>query len=449
MLGLAATATAATPTFAQGAPGTQTAADRAKERDAAVAKSNALRTQREFQAARDAVMPYANDRDFDVYIAIGQAIQGWSTPLDHLRAVEWYNKAIALEPNNKTGYIRRAGALGDAGYRHFEERLDDRRRVVALAEAASPTKTAAAGEYGDLAGAENSFVVPRGGGLVDEARRDLVLELRTKALAAGETIGRLLDRAEHINSRYRNPSMGRDDVERAWYLVKRLDQSAPANWYELAQFSRRVAALPAGMTLAGATITVDGISTPYRPSVAQLRNQAMDLYTEYVNAFESSGRDYTRFGSGIGAYENRRAVCNSLAGNFHKDAIRDMEVLMAINPRAALATSSTWPGTWTRSANARRRGRSTRSTWSSTARRTWATSARCAPGSPSRGAVLGPGAPCRYRAPPDPGPPPIQAVWARLVYRGDNRNEIWDGKVTAKDGLTRVRAQVEAVIAPK
>ncbi len=38
---------------------------------------------------------------------------------------------------------------------------------------------------------------------------------------------------------------------------------------------------------------------------------------------------------------------------------------------------------------------------------------------------------------------------ARLLYRGNNLNEIWDGVVTAKDGLTRVRAQVEAVIAPK
>jgi multiple sugar transport system substrate-binding protein len=38
---------------------------------------------------------------------------------------------------------------------------------------------------------------------------------------------------------------------------------------------------------------------------------------------------------------------------------------------------------------------------------------------------------------------------ARLIYRGNNINEIWDGKVTAKDGLTRVRAQVEEAIAPK
>ncbi|MGH2371320.1 MAG: hypothetical protein ACRDI2_24355, partial [Chloroflexota bacterium] len=38
---------------------------------------------------------------------------------------------------------------------------------------------------------------------------------------------------------------------------------------------------------------------------------------------------------------------------------------------------------------------------------------------------------------------------ARRIYRGDNLNEIWDGKITAKDGLTRVRAGVEEVIAPK
>jgi multiple sugar transport system substrate-binding protein len=38
---------------------------------------------------------------------------------------------------------------------------------------------------------------------------------------------------------------------------------------------------------------------------------------------------------------------------------------------------------------------------------------------------------------------------ARLIYRGNNLNEIWDGMVTAKDGLTRVKAQVEAAIAPK
>jgi tetratricopeptide (TPR) repeat protein len=328
-LGLVATATAASPTFAQAAD------DRTKARADAVSESNALRTMRHFQLALDTVLPYANDNDFDVFVAIGQAIEGWTTPLDRLRAVEWYDRAIALEPDNKNGYVRRAGAYGDAGYRHFEERLDDRRQVVDLAEAASPTKTAAAGDYSSLAGAEGSFMVPRGGGTVDQARRELVLQLRTKAIDVDETIGRLLDRAEFINSNFKNQSMGRGDVERAWYQVKRLDQSVPANWYELAQFSRRVAALPRGMTLAGATITVDGISSQYRPSVAQLRNQAIENYSQYIDAFEGSGRDYATFGSGIGAYENRRVVFNSLGGTFHREAIKDLEVLLEINPRNA------------------------------------------------------------------------------------------------------------------
>jgi multiple sugar transport system substrate-binding protein len=38
---------------------------------------------------------------------------------------------------------------------------------------------------------------------------------------------------------------------------------------------------------------------------------------------------------------------------------------------------------------------------------------------------------------------------ARLIYRGENLNQIWDGKVTAQEGFTRVRAAVEAAIAPK
>ena len=38
---------------------------------------------------------------------------------------------------------------------------------------------------------------------------------------------------------------------------------------------------------------------------------------------------------------------------------------------------------------------------------------------------------------------------ARNIYRGRNLEEICDGVVTAKDGLTRVRPQVEAAIAPK
>jgi tetratricopeptide (TPR) repeat protein len=328
VVALVVTAATAIPAFAQGTD------DRAKARADAVTQSNSLRTMRRFQDAIDVLKPYENDKDFDVYIAMGQAIEGFTTPLDRLEALEWYNKAIALSPNNKTGYIRRAGAYGDAGYRYFEERLADRRKVVELAEAASPTKTASAGEYGDLAGAEDSFTVSRGGTYHPD-QRDKVMALRSKALALEETYGRLLDRAELINSRFSNPSMGRGDVDRSWQLVQPMDKDKPATWYAIAQWARRTAALPTTMTLAGFTINLSGITTPYRASVAQLRNQAIEQYSKYIDAFEASNRDYSKVGDGIGAYENRAAVYRSLGGSYHRKAIQDTETLLAINPRNA------------------------------------------------------------------------------------------------------------------
>jgi tetratricopeptide (TPR) repeat protein len=324
----------AAPAYAQTATPTPTD-DRAKARADAVTRSNSLRTQRKFQEALDAVMPYAGDsNNFDVLIAIGQAIEGWTTPLDRLRAIEWYNRAIEQQPNNKTGYIRRAGARGDAGYRYHLARLEDREKVVALSEAASPNKLATAGEYSDLAGANSDLVAPRGAA-IDQARLDKAMEFRSKAIAVEETYGRLLDRAELINSRFKNPSMGRDDVDRAMFLVRQMNAALPATWYARAQLGRRVAALPTSMTLAGATITVDGITTPYRASVAQLRNQAIENYSKYIKAWEESGRDYSRYGDAIGAFENRAAVYRSLGGQYHRDAIRDQETLIGLNQRNA------------------------------------------------------------------------------------------------------------------
>jgi tetratricopeptide (TPR) repeat protein len=309
------------------------AADRAKARADAVKKSNDLRTVRQYSQALSTVMPYADDNDFDVFTAIGQALAGPAYPPDRKKAVEWYNKAVALKPDNVTGLANRAGNYGDLGYRYDDLRLADRRKVVELAEAASPTKTASAGNYADLAAIENTFVVPRGGGAIDEARRDLSLSLRLKALAMDDTYGRNLDVAELINSRYsNNPSMGRDYIDRATYLIKQLDPSIPKNWYDLAQFARRVSALPAAMTLAGSTITINGISTPYRASVAQLRNQAYDNYSRYIDLFESSDRDYKKYGSGVGAYENRATILKAMGGSSVKDAIKDRETLLKINP---------------------------------------------------------------------------------------------------------------------
>lgn len=331
MAALAATATVVTPTFAQ-----TTTPTRATLRAAAVTQSNALRTARHFQLALDTVMPYAGDNNFDVFIAIGQAIEGFTTPADRLRAIEWYNRAIALAPTNKNGYIRRAAAWGDAGTKYLENRLADRETVVRMSEEQSPTKTAPPGEYSDLAGANASFVLPSGG-VLDLNRRALVLELRSKAIALGLTAGRLLDRAEFINSRYpENRGMGRGDVDQAMLLTDQLDLSTPAGIFETAQVARRIAALNSAMTLAGLTTTIEGVSTRLRPTVGQLRNEAIDNYSKYIALFESSGRDYARFGSGIGAYENRAAVKRSLGDpRSVREAIADYEVLIQINPRNA------------------------------------------------------------------------------------------------------------------
>jgi tetratricopeptide (TPR) repeat protein len=310
------------------------AEDRAKARADAVKKSNDLRTVRQYSQALSTVMPYADDNDFDVFIAIGQALAGPAYPPDRKKALEWYNKAVALKPDNVTGLSTRAGVYGDLGYRYDELRLADRRKVVELAEAASPTKTASAGNYADLAAIENTFVVARGGGAIDEARREVSLALRLKAQALDETnYARHLDTAEFINSRYsNNPSMGRDYIDRATYLIKQKDLSLPASWYDLAQFARRVSALPTSMTLAGSTISVNSISTPYRASVAQLRNQAYDNYSRYIDLFESSDRDYKKYGSGVGAYENRATILRAMGGSSVKDAIKDRETLIKIGP---------------------------------------------------------------------------------------------------------------------
>jgi tetratricopeptide (TPR) repeat protein len=310
--------------------------DRAAVRAAAVKKASELRTFRKFQEALDLLMPYAEDKDFDTLIEIGRNVEGFTTPADRLKAAEWYTQAIEIKPSSTTGYQRRAGAYGDAGFHWFEERLADRQKVVDLGEA-SPAKVAGAGDYSDLAGAHNSFIAPRGGGLVDMDRAQKVLALRSKALGLAETYGRLLDRAELINSRFSNPGAGREDVDRALYLVeRRMDGSKPSTWYAQAQAMRRVASLPAIMTMAGATVSVSGFpSFQLRPTVARHRSIAIDSYTKYIDGFEESGRDFSKFGDAVGAYENRASTYRSLGGKNHRKAIDDMTTLIEINPRKA------------------------------------------------------------------------------------------------------------------
>jgi hypothetical protein len=306
-LGLPALLTAAVharPAMAQTAP---TAADIS----AAVARSNTLRGQRMFQEALDAVMPLAGTNNFDVLIAIGQAYEGFGSMAHFQRAAEWHTRALDVATTNAqriTGHTRRAAALGDSGDQFLDARLADRQRVVDLAEEGG--RQASAGQYGDLAGAHGSFIAP-GGQFVDFNRVEKVLELRSKAIELMETPGRLFDRAELVNARLQNPGWARNDADWAYALVIRtLDMSVPANWYARAEAARRYAGLGSA------------VIAPGRPNATQLRIDAINHYTRYIEGFEESGRNRARFGDISGAYGNRAAVYEALGGgaNFRRAA---------------------------------------------------------------------------------------------------------------------------------
>ena len=324
-----------TPAFARAA-----APDRAKARADAVKQAKDLVTQFRQHEAIDLLMAYAGDKDPDVFAGIASAYSKFANPPNKLKAVEWINKAIELKPTNTSYLASRAGYHGDAGWRYHEQRLADRMRVVELAEATSPEKTASAGNYADLAGAHNAFVVPRGGGAVDEARRDLVMELRSKAIALDETYGRLLDRAELVDDRYRNPGMGRDDVSRAIWLVEhRMDPVQPGTWYQMGQLKRRIAGVDARMSLLGAMITPSGErAESFRPGVAAYRQQAVDAYQRYIDAWEASGRDFLKLGSGADALNNQASALRDLGGANNRKAVENYDTLIGINP--------TNPGYW-------------------------------------------------------------------------------------------------------
>ena len=89
------------------------------------------------------------------------------------------------------------------------------------------------------------------------------------------------------------------------------------------------------MTLAGVTISVNGITTPYRASVSQLRNQAIEYYSKYINAFEASNRDYTKLRRRHRRLREPRRRLPPLGGSYHRKAIKDQETLLGINPNNA------------------------------------------------------------------------------------------------------------------
>jgi hypothetical protein len=299
-----------------------------------VTKAAGLRDAHKFQEGREALAPFLEDNDYDVFDEMGRNIAASTgNPNDKIASIAWFDKAIALKPKKKGAYAHRAGAYGDAGWRYVDKRLADRQKVVELAEAAASDGNASGGEYSDLAGAHNSFITPRGGGAKDMNRVAETMKWRSKAIAVDEkSYGRHLDRAELVNSHLKEPSDGWDDVDRALYLVKLMDGGKPASWYARAQLGRRLGALSTAMSLAGAKLTVNGISTQFRPSQAQFRNKAIDNYKKYIDGWEASGRDFAKFGSALDALNNLASTYRALGGVYHREALKAMQTLIELQP---------------------------------------------------------------------------------------------------------------------
>jgi tetratricopeptide (TPR) repeat protein len=300
----------------------------------ALKQAEALRVQRRFQEMLPVLQPFADSKSFDVYVMLGRAYEGLRLPEHCQTALDWHNKAIALQPNNPTGYERRAAAYDCLGNPYFEEELADRARVVDMAETGG--KTASAGQINDLAGATLDMASPSGQGAVDFDRVQQALDLRSRAIAmtARGTVdmaNRLMDRAELLNSRLKNPGAARADADEALDIVRtQLDMGVLANLYARAQINRRYANL--------GTTVIAALNQPgygiFRPTQAQMRNEALDYYSRYIDAFVASGRDFAKCGSGIDAYTNRASVHNSIGDPASKrKAIDDYTKAFELNPR--------------------------------------------------------------------------------------------------------------------
>jgi len=325
----------ASPALAQTAPAT--ANDAAIK--AAVATAETLRTQRKFQEMLPVLMPYADAKNFDVYIGIGRAYEGLRLPENCLTAIEWHSKAIDLQPQNPAGYERRAAGYDCLGNPYFESELRDREKYVALDEA-GPNKISTAGRYNDLAGATSDLAGPAGQGIVDFARAKRALELRGKAIGLSNRASTgnmrdlaswLMDRAELLNSCFANPGAARVDADAALDIVRsQLDMSEPASWYTRAEINRRYGAL-------GTTI-IAALSQPgfgiFRPTQDSMRNEALSFYNKYIDAFEASGRNFVTYSSGIDAYTNRAANYNNMGGGQNKrKAVEGYTKAFELNPR--------------------------------------------------------------------------------------------------------------------
>jgi tetratricopeptide (TPR) repeat protein len=325
-----------------GSASAQTATATPSAIDTAVAQAQTLLDKRQYQAGVDLLTPMNDGKSAKLMIMLARHYQGLRLPNDCKTAVGIYDKVIAMDPKNVEAYDRRGDSYDCLGVPFLAQRLENKEKVVELAEAASPLKEASAGNYTGLGGAYADNAAPAGVGAVDFTKANKALELRSRGIGMTPEVtqanlrdksDRIMARAELLNSRFANPTASRDDADEAYNMVRRrLDMTDPANWYRRAEIARRYANLPASVTAAASGVIAFGTST--RPQIAQVRNEAIDYYTRYINAFESSGRDFVKYPSAIDAYTNKGANYNSMGGTQNKrTANENYAKAFELNPR--------------------------------------------------------------------------------------------------------------------
>jgi len=298
----------------------------------------------------------ATTKDAELLRLLGVSQRELRGPANCLKAVEWYTKSLELRPNHATTLGNRAGAYDCLGRPYLEERLADRQRQVEIGEAASPTKTASAGAYSDLAGAHNALVAPTAESVVDLERAKLVRDLHTKAIALDNSrIGNLRDRGELMRVRFVQPGAAANDFETALELVRARPVEVVENARQRGITARRLAdqgvetiksMLFGAETLAATTNARTGnvtvINRVPAATIAQLRNEALTNYNIYIQAFEGKERGEgraaafadTRFGAGsldiADAYADRAALYRNM--NKPAEALADLQRRVDLAP---------------------------------------------------------------------------------------------------------------------
>lgn len=310
-----------------------------------------LRTQRQNELAIELLTPLAaTTRNFEVFRALGRNTRELRTPADCLKAVEFFNKALELKKDDLNVLRDRAGAYDCLGRPFLVQRLNDRERVVELQEVGGRMATAA--DYSDKGGAENALALPSPESVVDISLARRAVESYSKSLALDPTrLGTRRDRADVLITRLSDVGAGYNDYDEALRQSRQRDMSVPNNARELAITARRFAARtgPAGMSATNFIVAgrFDGLNPARNPDlapranaiIAQLRNEARDYYTRYIEAFEERARTqsleqaFATLGGldFAGALADRAAVFNAM--NERQKALEDLKRRTEIESR--------------------------------------------------------------------------------------------------------------------